>query len=650
MSRKIFRELMEPKEVLKLIANYVEFKPLGVEEVPLFNALGRVLAEDIIAPIDLPPFDRALVDGYAVRSSDLEGADEWNPVELKLKESGNLSEGEALEISTGSPIPGGTDSVIMVEYTRRKGTGRVEVIKSTTPGEGIVYAGSHVVKGEKVLERGIELTYREIGLLASLGIDRVRVYKRPKVAIISTGEELVRPGTALPYGKVYEVNSYLLSSLVLEYGGEPVFLGIVKDELAELKSTLNEATKFYDIVLTSGGTSAGTKDLVYRAIEEIGKVIVHGLKLKPGKPTAVGIVNGKLVLALPGYPLSCVMAFKLLVAPVISKLAGIAIKSPTRFKVRVAFGFEVAKGRYNLIPAVLVANGDDKLAYPILTDSGNVSALKLADGFILVPPDRSFVLKGEVIDFEPFSNNITLPDLVIIGSHCLGLEQIISLLRVEEPKLNIKLINVGSMGGLKAVRDGYCDLAGIHLLDDRSGKYNIPFLERYKLRGKAILVRGYLREQGLIIAKGNPKGIRGLKDILKKDVTFANRNRGSGTRILLEILLRELSSTLGIELSKLRKSIKGYEVEYRTHTAIALAIKYGKADVGLGIKAVAELYDLDFIPLREEEYDFLINKVSLGKASVRKFLTILRSEEFKEKLNSISGFKTLKDTGEVIYD
>jgi len=656
LGRKIFRELTAPSEALELIRRFFRVGPLGVEEVPVEEAVGRVLAEDVVAPIDLPPFDSSAVDGYAVRSSDLEGADELRPVELRLVGEARIGEpppaevgaGKAVEVSTGSPLPKGADSVVMVEYV--KGCkGSILVTRPTVPGEGIVYASSYVTKGEVVLIKGTRLTYREVGLLASLGLRRVKVFRRPKVAIISTGNELVEPGRALEYGKVYDANSYLLHALVASVGGEPEVLGLFRDEAEELRRALMEAAERYDVVIASGGTSSGPGDLMYRVIEELGELVLHGLRLKPGKPTAVGALRGKPVFALPGYPLSCAMAFKVLVAPLIAKMAGVEASPSPRRKVEVAVGFEVAAGRYNLIPAVLSEVGGKFKAYPLLTGSGDIKALTLADGFLIVEPERRVVERGEEVGFEPLLEPLRIADLIVIGSHCPGLEASLTILRRRSSGLSVKSINVGSMGGLKAVEAGCCDVAGIHLLDEETGTYNIPFVERYGLRGRAVLVRGYLREQGLIVAKGNPKGIKGVEDLLRDDVSFVNRNRGSGTRALLELLLRELSEERDVGVEELRGAIKGYEVEVKTHTAVALAVKYGRADAGLGVRAAAELYGLDFVPLRWEEYDFLISKPSLDKPSAKLFLKVLRDTEFKRALEKLKGLRALQDTGEVVY-
>jgi len=650
--RVIFHELLIVEEALSRIFSVVDVRPLGVEVVGLSGAYGRVLAEDIYSPIDVPPFDRSIVDGFAVRAEDLFGVDELNPGELRivgLVEPGDstlprVGPGEAVEISTGAPVPPGANSIVMVEYTRRVGD-RVQVFRSVVPGENIAYAGSDIMLGELILRRCTRLGVRELGVLAATGLKHVRVYRRPRVAVISTGNELKEPGSPLPPGRIYDVNSYTISAALLELGAEPVALGIVGDDEVKMEEVIGRAEREYDMVVVSGGTSAGLGDLVYRVFSKLGPpgIIVHGLKVKPGKPTVIAVSrSGKLLVGLPGFPSSAMMIFNLIVKPVIARM--LCLQYPeVSVKARLAVRVEGARGRRGLYPVSLVDVGGGVVAYPLPAESGAIKVIAMADGFIEVPESLEYMGEGEEVTVKLFSHHYRPADLYVIGSHDMGLDRLTPLLG-----LNVKIINVGSLEGLKSVIRGEADIAGIHLVDEETGEYNIPYLKRYNVRN-AVLIRGYMREQGLIVAKGNPNNVRGLEDVVDKGLTIVNRNRGSGTRVLLDMKLREIARARGLTFEELVSKVKGYYYEARTHTAVAATISQGKADVGVGIKVAAELYNLDFISLGWEYYDFLIPKAKLGKEQVKAFIRVLKSPEARRELEKL-GYRVPSNVGEVVWE
>ncbi|MEM4575101.1 MAG: molybdopterin biosynthesis protein [Archaeoglobaceae archaeon] len=644
--RKVFREISTIEEVLEILKKRCKLNR-EVEEVKILDATGRVLAEDVHAAVSVPPFDRATMDGYAVKAEDTFTADENSPVKLKLLgkiEAGDwpeveLKNGEAIEVSTGAVIPKGANAVVMVEFTREK-EGFVEVFKPVSPGENLMFAGSDIMVGELILRRGTLLTHREIGLLAACGIEKVKVYKKPRVAVISTGNELIEPGEKLRPGKIYDVNSYALCSAVIENGGLAKRLGIVGDDEGVMRDAILKALESADIVITSGSTSAGFGDKIYRVLEEIGEVIVHGIAIKPGKPTVIAIKDGKPIFGLPGYPVSALTVFEVIVAPMIRNLVGLS-DFENWIDARLAVKVFSEIGRREFLPVHLVLGKEGYSAYPVTGSySGAITALAFSDGIIEIPENVLMLEENERVKVKLFSG-INLADLVFIGSHCTGVDVILKLAAIRA-----KVINVGSMGGIFAVKRGEADIAGTHLLDE-DGVYNEGIIRRLGIKN-AVLVKGYLREQGFIVAKGNPKGIRDFRDLLRDDVRFINRNKGSGTRLLLDMHLRALAEKLGVDFSSLTKKIKGYEIEAKTHDAIAVAVATKKADVGIGIKSVANVYGLDFIPLRSEEYDFLIPKDRLKKRAVEKFLEVLRSERFAEELERIGGLKIYKRTGEMI--
>ncbi|WP_456328513.1 molybdopterin biosynthesis protein [Archaeoglobus sp.] len=641
--RKVFRELKSLDEVRKILESLTI--DLGVEEVPLLKAYNRVLAEDVYAKCDVPPFDRATMDGFAVKAEDTFLAEEDKPIKLKIV--GNVRAGEvpsvevergcAVEISTGAVMPKGANAVVMVEYTTVR-DGYVYVYKPVAPMENVASAGSDAMAGELIVRKGKVLSAREIGLIASAGVDRVKVFRKPKVAIISTGDEIVELGKPLEMGKIYDVNLYTITSKVEECGCLAFPMGVVKDDYLEIKRAVEKALKMCDIVITSGSTSAGLGDVIYRVFEELGEVLVHGIAVKPGKPTVIAKAKNKILFGLPGYPVSALMIFEVVVAPFLRKLTGLKVD---RNKVRAVLQVKTYSdvGRREFRPVALVKT-DKFIAYPFTSYSGSVSTLAKADGFIEIPEDVAFLEEGEEVEVTLFGD-YKPSELVIIGSHCLGVDLLIELCG-----LDAKVINVGSTGGLLAVKRGEADLAGTHLLDE-SGVYNVPFIKKLGLKD-VILIKGYEREQGFIVAKGNPKKIKSFKDLLREDVVFVNRNPGSGTRVLIDMELRKLADDLGVGFEEVVKRIKGYDVEAKTHTAVAVAVLMGKADVGVGIRTVAERYGLDFIPLRPEEYDFVVRKDRLSKKSVRKFIETLKSDEFREAVKRLPGIRVTERTGETL--
>ncbi|HIE24071.1 MAG TPA: molybdopterin biosynthesis protein [Candidatus Korarchaeota archaeon] len=651
--RKEFRRLVTVEEVSRLIEEHFSYVP-KTEEVPIEKAIGRILAEDISSEVDVPSFDRAMYDGYAMRAVDTFGADEENPAILKVIGTseagrpfrGSVSEGEAVEIATGAVIPPGANAVVPVERTQIK-EGLLLVFKSVSPGANIQGAGTDIAAGETLLRSGTPLGPREIGLLAAIGRNKVKTIRRPIITIFSTGDELVSPGNPLDYGKIYDINSYTIATSVWQDGGEPRILGILPDKLEVMLDGIKKTIKWADMLIISGSTSAGAGDVVYRAIEEAGKpgILVHGVAMKPGKPFVLGVIEGKFVVGLPGYPTSSLITYRKFVSPIIRRMAGIQRLEPSPIKARMGRRVRSSPGRRNFLPvAVLSGAGGEALAFPIPTGSEAITTLSRADGYVEIPENVEYIDKGEVVLVIPFQEGVKPADLGFIGSHCPGANLLLSIL-AERENLRVVCVNVGSLGGFEAIRSGEADVSGVHALDPRTGTYNISFLDDYSLKDVAKLVRGYGRVQGLIVAEGNPKGIKGVEDLLREDVRFVNRNRGSGTRILLDHLLSKLASERKIEVEALIKQIKGYRFERKTHSGVAEAVARGEADVGFGIEYVARIKGLDFIPLTTERYDFLIRKDRLDKRSVKLFLSILRSDEFKNQLSNMPGYLVGGDIG-----
>lgn len=635
MSRKEFRTLVSLDDARKALE---PFYKRSAENVPLSECYDRILARDVYSKVDVPGFDRASMDGYAVKAADTWGADEANPIKLRLIGIIHAGESPALtiieytaaDIATGAVMPAGANAVVMVENTDEEG-GIVNIRKAVAPGENVMHTGADVMMGELVLREGTMLTSREISVLAAVGLDRVSVFMRPVVAILSTGNELAPPGTALKPGQIYDVNAYAVGAGVVENGGVPQYRGIVGDTPDAFRTAVLEAAAAADVVLTSGSTSAGASDMMFSTVDSIGRVLVHGIKIKPGKPTIIGEAEGKPFIGLPGYPSSALTIFNEVVAPLLRQMGGRPGQAFKKINAAMALRVTVEGGREVLLPVGLLKEKNGISAYPIDKGSGAVSALLDADGYVEIGEDVRAIEEGEPVEVRLFSGEITFPDLLIIGSHCLGIDVITRLMASRG--FTVRSVNVGSMGGLRAIRKGIADVAGIHLLDE-SGVYNEPFIK--EITG-AVLVKGYIRDQGLIVARDNPLNIKGIGDLPGK--RFMNRTKGSGTRTLLDMELKKLASERHMPVKALIDSIPGFDVEAKTHNAVASAILSGKADAGLGIKTVADQNGLGFISLRDEEYDFLLQKNRMDKPAIKAFLDVLDSGEFKRDIERL-GYRT----------
>jgi len=641
--RKIFHRLLTIEEASEALLRNARAET-GCERIGLNCAEGRVLAESVFSRVDLPPFDRAEMDGYAVASADLEGASDQAPVRLKVvgrigageERPGAVGRGECAEIATGAPMPRGADAVVMVEYTEAGGGGSVMIFRSVTPGENVSSTGSDVQIGEMVLREGVLLGTREIGMLAAAGIGEVVVVRRPLVGIISTGNELVDAGEALSLGRIYDANSPALEAAVAEAGGVARRLGRVKDDFRSTKDAIEGAVRECDVVLVSGGTSAGAGDLVYKVLGSMDPgILVHGLNVKPGKPTVVAADGGKPVFGLPGYPVSALIIFDQLVRPYLERLGRRPRRTGSTLRGRLSLRVNSAKGRRWFLPVhVLRTEGGEASVYPIFASSGAIATLARADGYTVVGEGTEFLDAGEVVEVNLFEKEI--PDLTVMGSHCPGLDILLKI-AFERGGIRTKTANVGSLGGLNAIARGEADIAGVHLLDEETLQYNRTFVKDAGLPPES-LVKGYRRLQGIIVRKGNPKRITGMADLLREGVVMVNRNRGSGTRALIDHFFREIAEAEGVGLGDLTRGISGYRFEAKTHSAVAAAVSQGRADAGVGVKSAAAAYGLDFIPLAEEEYDFIINPRSREKRPVKAFLEYLRSDDFREALKSLPGY------------
>ncbi|MFL5207801.1 MAG: molybdopterin biosynthesis protein [Anaeromyxobacteraceae bacterium] len=633
-----FLEVVDRDEAEARFRRQLTVAPLGRESVALARALGRVLAEDVVAGVDVPAFDRSTVDGFAVRAEDVAGASEETPRALRLNgevltpgvEPRDVVErGTATVIATGGMVPRGADAVVMVEYTEAReldGASFVEIHRPAAPGDSVAAAGSDLARGETVLRAGQPLTSREIGSIAAVGRAEVAVWRKPRVAIFSTGDEVIAPGRPLPPGGVYDSNAAILSAAVEELGCTAVALGIAPDDEAELSRMLAEALA-HDVVLLSGGTSKGAGDVASRVVGRLTDpgIVVHGVALKPGKPICLAVTAGKPVVILPGFPTSAIFTFHEFVAPVLRGFAGLPPERREAVRAELATRVTSQRGRTEYVMVSLVETAAGSLAaYPTGKGSGAVTAFSQADGFVTVKAQAESLAAGTPVDVTMIGGRHGPADLVVVGSHCVGLDVLVG--RLVGEGLSVKTMNVGSTGGLAAAKRGECDLAGVHLMDAVSGVYNRPFLT-----AALELVPGYRRMQGVVFRRGDERFegrtaadavARGISD---RGCLMINRNPGSGTRIVIDRLLGDARP-------------HGYSNQARTHNAVAAAVTQGRADWGIAISAVAAAYGLGFLQLQDEHYDFVVPRDRLGRAPVRRFVELLQDRSVQADLRRL-GFE-----------
>jgi len=642
MPRKVYLKLSSLDEALKLLLERFQKSPLAREKVPLETAWGRTLAENALAALSSPAFHGAAMDGVALKAQDSFGAGERRPKTLTIGR-------EAHWINTGQPLPKGCDAVIMVENIiagrAADGSETVTIEKAVFPWQHVRKMGEDLVATESVLPPGTIIGAYELGALAAAGLVAPLVFARPRVAIIPSGSELaplteletLADGTRQP-----EFNSLILSALVRDAGGEPEVRPIVPDEPDLIRAAVLKAVKSpAHLVVVNAGSSAGSRDFTAEIIEELGELLVHGVSIMPGKPTAIGAVEGKPVLGIPGYPVSAVISFEEFGQSLLAHWQNRARQDRPQ---AVALPFQDLPSRPGMEEVLRVKLGrvDDKLiAVPLPRGAGTVSSLSRADGLIRVAGPVEGLPAGVPVRVGLIRSPREIDNaLLAIGSHDNTLDVLDSLLRKRRPGCRLTSAHVGSLGGLTALKAGLCHLAGTHLLG-RDGVYNRDAINEI-LPGIPIkLVRLVEREQGLLVAPGNPLKLETLADLTREGVTFMNRQRGSGTRVLLDWELERL----GLD----KNSITGYEDEEYTHMNVAVAVAGGRVSAGLGVKSAALALGLDFLPVGVEEYDLAINAKYWADPSLEALLEVIRSDDFREAATALGGYG-LERTGEVIGD
>jgi putative molybdopterin biosynthesis protein len=619
--------------------------PLASESLPVTECAGRVTAAPVWARISSPHYHAAAMDGYAVRAEDTIGATETLPLQLALRS-------QAFYVDTGDPLPPGTNAVIMIEDTQfLPGTddhpGWIEILAATNPWRHVRAMGEDIVATELVLPSNHWLRPQDLGAVAGCGHTHLAVRRRPRVAILPTGTELVSPGSprwesGLQPGDIVEYNSIVLGAMAQEWGCTVNRLAPVADDFEQIRRAVVAALTDHDLVVVNAGSSAGSEDYTARVVAELGEVLVHGIAIRPGHPVILGVADQKPIVGIPGYPVSAVLTFDLLVKPLIYRWHGLL--PPERPKIQASLTQKVQSpmGEDEFLRVTVGRVGDRLVATPLQRGAGIIMSLVQADGIVRIPRFSEGEHAGSPVTVELLrSPEAVERTIVAIGSHDLTLDVLADQLRRANPTLTLASSNVGSYGGLLALQRDEAHLAGSHLLDEATGEYNVRFIREMLPNQRIVLLRFVGRVQGLIVPRGNPKGVTGLTDLTRPDVSFVNRQRGAGTRVLLDYSLQEL----GIK----RRQVQGYERQEFTHLAVAAAVKSGTADCGLGILAAARALGLDFVPLYNERYDLVIPASYYGSDLLAPLLTVIRSQEFAATVKALGGYDVSR-IGEVIAE
>ena len=630
--------------------SYLETMPLEKAKALFLNALkaavpipktewietkdadGRITANAVYAKISAPHYLASAMDGIAVSSKNTFKASETTPVILPLD--------SVTVVDTGDPIPKDKDAVIMIEEVT-KIEGGMKIYAAATPWQHIRQIGEDMSAGDMILPSYTEITPAAQGALLAGGVLKLEVIQKPQVAILPTGDELVYPSADVKAGEIIEFNSTIFSSLLKRWGCDVTVFPILKDNPQEITKALEKAKKSSDVILLSAGSSAGRDDYSARCISEVGEVLCHGVAMKPGKPVVLGMADTVAIMGTPGYPVSAVLALEEIMKPVIDWLSGKA-SNPQKATIEASVSRPIPSSlKYQeFIRTRLGYVENHWTAAPLPRSAGVISSLVKADGMLKIPQNSEGYPAKSNATIEPFYAEENLKNtLVIIGSHDPLLDEIADIVKRENRSARISSTHVGSTGGILAILGHEAHIAGIHLLDAKTGIYNVPFLQKYFDKEDVLLLRGVGRTQGFMLQKGNPLKIQSILDITKINCRYVNRQGGSGTRILLDYLLQKENIK--------KDDINGYTREELTHTAVAAQIASGSADAGLGILSAAKIYDLDFLPICTEHYDFLILKSAYDLEQTQNFIRILKSDTLKERLEKMGGY-TFENVGEII--
>ena len=603
-----------------------------IERIPVFESCGRVTARAVYAHICAPHYAASAMDGVAVTAKDTFGATETTPVKLQP--------GQFIVLDTGDPIPEGCDAVIMVEDIVKNEDGSITIHAAAAPWQHIRQIGEDICAGEMILPSNMTVSPAAIGAMIAGGVLEIEVIRKPIVGIIPTGDEIIPPCTDPKPGDILEFNGAIFSAMVKSWGAEARVYPIVPDKFDKIKEMAAKAASECDMVLLNAGSSAGREDFSAKVIRELGQVLYHGIAIKPGKPAILGCKGNVPILGVPGYPVSGIIVIEQLLKPLVDCWLGVPAAAAQYARATLTRPVVSGLKYQEFVRTRMGCVGGRLMASPLSRGSGVVSSFMKADGILEVPQGLEGYEAGAEVNVRLLSPMEKLQNtLVVIGSHDPLLDELADMLHLENPDLYMSSSHVGSMGGIMAIRRGEAHAAGCHLLDTTDGSYNRSFIKKYFPKGGVHLVSCVGRQQGLMVAKGNPLNIQKFSDIARNGIRYVNRQNGSGTRILTDYLCKQEKLDTA--------SIYGYDREELTHTSVAAQIASSSADAGMGIYSAAKLYDLDFIPICIEEYDLIIPDHAWDTPMVGQLLSILKSDAFREKLLRLGGY-TLENPGEVI--
>jgi putative molybdopterin biosynthesis protein len=641
MARKRYLKKTPLAEARRLFLERVDPAQLEVETLPVDQALNRITAGPIFAKISSPHYHGSAMDGICVRAEDTFGATEFSPKRLKLIAGASMTHGEFDFVDTGHALPSWANAVVMIEKVHQINDTTVEIFEATAPWQNVRLVGEDIVATELLLPRSHRLRPYDLGALLAAGHTSVTVKARPRVAILPTGDELIRPGEEARPGRIIDFNSTVLSALVAEAGGTATTLPSVGDNLVKLKEALRGALKGHHLIAIIAGSSAGEHDFTAQAIEEEGELLVHGIDIMPGKPAVLGVVQGKPVVGVPGYPVSAIVVTREIIEAALAQFLGLGFVARPKARAFVPKKIASHLGLEELVRVTLGRVENKLVAVPLRRGAGVITTMVQADGLMRIPSLSEGINAGEEVEIELLRPTEEIERAILCtGSHDLSIDVLGDELKRNFSGLKIAASNVGSLGGLLSLQRGETHIAGTHLLDAATGDYNIPDIKRSIPHTPVVLIHLVRRQQGLLVQSSNPKGIEQLKDLTRSDVTFVNRQPGSGTRVLLDYQLQQ---------SRLDpRSIRGYEREEFTHMAVAVAIASKLADVGLGVKSAAQALGLDFIPVGEEQYDLLCRRSFFDSDNGTKLLQVVRSADFRNAVEALGGYDA-RAAGEIVH-
>ena len=627
--RKVYLSNTPRQEALVIFLDGVEI-PRRTETLAVTKSLGRITAEPIFARLSMPGYHAAAMDGITVLAENTFGASDQNPLVLDPIVGYR-------NINTGGALPAGFDAVIKIEEIQLLEDNRVEIIAPATPWQHVRPVGEDVVAGELIVPARHCLRPPDLGALLAGGVSEVSLLAKPKITVIPSGSEVVDPGSERKMGSVPDFNSTVIAAYLQEWGADPSIQPIVPDDPTLLKQAITAALETADLVIINAGSSAGDKDYTCSVVEELGQVFLHGVATRPGKPTILGQIRGKPVVGLPGYPVSAYMSLEWFVKPLVYRYLGLPL--PQREKLPVTLGRRVVSevGVEEFVRMTVGYVGDRFIANPLTRGAGVTMSLVRADGLLVIPANSLGFEQDESVEIELYRpQNELRYNLLAAGSHDLIIDLLATALKESNPQINLSSAHLGSMGGIVAVGRGQAHLAGVHLFDPETKDYNWPYIRKLFPDQKLHLLNLVYRMQGWIVPAGNPDGIDTVNRLSDFKVSFVNRQKGAGTRLLFDYLLQEA----GISPNQ----ICGYEREEHTHLNVAAAVAAGTARVGLGILPAAKAFGLDFIPLVEERYDLLLNDSFYNSPQADLLMAIISDQAFQRQVEAMGGY-SMRDAG-----